>query len=108
MYHRTLIAAAFAALLPGLALAGNLMVNFGNNSWDALSGLEYRPAGSGDYLPLALPGDGLAAGDFAELMLPDGEATCTYDLRFTKADGSQHERAAVNLCAETYYHFADE
>ncbi len=99
--------AAAAVCAPGLAVAGDLTITFGNNSWDTLSAAEYAPAGSDSYTAIALADGTLAAGGVVDVTFPGGAETCLYDLRFTKADGSAHERPNVDLCAESYYHFAD-
>ncbi len=42
------------------------------------------------------------------MIVAEGDTQCTFDLRFTKMDDSVHDRPAVDLCAATYYHFADQ
>lgn len=108
MIQRLALICLFAGLLASPVLAEDLTIALGNNSWDDLAGLEASPAGRDAYVAVSL-GDGpLSAGNFTDLLLVDGRAVCVYDLRFTKSDGRVAERPGVDLCAQSYYHFADE
>jgi hypothetical protein len=90
------------------ALAGELVIQFANNTWVNVTLVEYALPGSGAWTAAALPEGLLKSGEFFELKLPEGDTQCTFDLRLTKDDGSVHDRPAVDFCAATYYHFADQ
>ena len=89
-------------------LAQDLTISLGNNSWDSLAGLAVSPAGQNAYVEMELTDGALRAGNFMALVLKDGASVCVYDLRFKREDGTVIERPGVDLCAQSYYHFADE
>jgi len=88
--------------------AATMEINFGNNSWDTISTVEFTPAGTSTYAALALPEGGMKGGDFVIGAFVDGATICTYDLRFTKENGDVLDRKDVNLCDATFYHFEDQ
>lgn len=90
------------------AMAADLVIQFANNTWADVTKVEYAVAGSDAWTAAALPADLLKSGEFFELTLPEGDTQCSFDLRLTKEDGSLHDRPAVDFCAATYYHFADQ
>jgi len=103
--HALSIISTFAAA--GTACAGDLTINFGNNLWDPIKAVEISPAGADIWSAIPLSDGVLAAGAFVEVPIAGGDAVCTYDLRFTKADDTVQERPGVNLCEASYYHFGD-
>lgn len=87
--------------------AKDMKIYFGNNAWTGLVQIETTPTGKDAWETMPIEVDVINPGDFVELLFPNGEAICTYDMRFTKAEGEVVERPAVDLCAETYYHFSE-
>ena len=85
-----------------------MTINFGNNSYDPLASVEMSLAGQESYSAVALAEGGLGAGDFVDVTVPKDSANCTYDLRVTKVNGDVSMRPGVDLCAATFYHFADD
>ncbi len=88
--------------------ADALVIQLGNNSYDTLTGLEISSASANSYTPVNLTDGKLTAGQFYELTIAGGASQCKYDLRFTKEGGEVQNRNGVDLCAQTYYHFADQ
>lgn len=82
-------------------------IAFGNNSYDALSGVARAVAGSSENTSVALPGGKLGAGDFVDIVFAAPGGGCTYDLKITKESGEAFDRMAVSLCDTTFYHCED-
>jgi len=94
--------------VPAAPAAGGMEIEFGNNSWKAITKIEISPAGKSTFTEIAMKDGKLDAGAFVKYAIPDGKKICTFDLRFTNSEGKTFDRPGVDLCKATYYHFSDK
>ena len=105
-WSATLSAAALAcvAVLPGVAMAGNMLTfKLQNASTYELTGLYVSPSLEDNWGDDVLGDAGLAAGAAADVSVTGHEKTCLYDIRFVASDGSLLEEVGVDLCTLDSY-----
>jgi opacity protein-like surface antigen len=99
--------AAAAALFAAQAQAEDLVFTIVNDSSADLVEFNVSPASSSSWEENLLDGGYLAPGYEIDVVIADGESTCTYDIRGGFADDSEAEDFGLDLCELGEYTFTD-
>jgi len=85
-----------------------LEINFNSYLSQAITKWEFSPAGQDAFVALALSDGVLDLAENEMHQVADTTATCIYDMRVTKADGTSATLLGRNLCDSTFFTYYDE
>ncbi|MDB5541733.1 MAG: hypothetical protein JWQ89_3460 [Devosia sp.] len=100
-------AALLFTVLPGAALAEDLVFTLTNDSSYAIKSFFTSPADIEDWEEDVFADKYLPAGNYVDVTIGDGREQCVYDMKFILEDDSEFLENGINLCELGGYTLSD-
>lgn len=100
-------AALLLAILPGVAVAEDLVFTLTNSSSWAVKSFYTSPADVESWEEDIFGENYLPAGNYVSVTIGDGREQCVYDMKFVLEDDSEFIESGVDLCELGEYTLSD-